>query len=398
MIAVYLAPFYALLQFVGMLLVLFWIHHIAPATKNKIFNIIFAVVFMFCSLSMGVGFFMDPGKLQHALNFLGNCWLAITLYGFMVLVPALILYTIIKIVKKWKKGTPEWSRLYTWTGWICLLLVAMLCTVGFVNARIIRTTDYQVAVDKDGGDLDELNMVLISDMHMGYNVGTNMVQKMVDAINACNADVVVIAGDIFDNEYDALDDPDALIDILSGIQSKYGVYAVYGNHDVDEKILCGFTFDRDEDTEKVSDERMDAFLEKAGITLLRDETVLIDDSFYIFGRPDMERPGRDITVRKTVAEELDGLDTEKPIIVLDHEPNEIHEAAEAGADLYLCGHVHDGQTFPLNIIQKFLWENPCGYLQVDQMHNIVTSGAGIWGPAIRLGTRAEICNITVTFK
>ena len=66
-------------------------------------------------------------------------------------------------------------------------------------------------------------------------------------------------------------------------------------------------------------------------------------------------------------------------------------------DLDLCGHTHDGQIFPGNLIIHLFWENSCGYLQKGSMHNIVTSGAGIWGPSMRVGTDSEICPITIHF-
>ena len=91
------------------------------------------------------------------------------------------------------------------------------------------------------------------------------------------------------------------------------------------------------------------------------------------------------------------MDKDKPIIVLDHQPKELRELADAGVDLDLCGHTHDGQMFPGNLIIKLMWENACGYLQKGQMHNIVTSGVGVFGPDMRVGTKAEICPITVHF-
>ena len=91
------------------------------------------------------------------------------------------------------------------------------------------------------------------------------------------------------------------------------------------------------------------------------------------------------------------MDQSKPIIVLDHEPRQLRELSDAGVDIDLCGHTHDGQTFPGNLIIKLFWENPCGYLEKDGMHNIVTSGVGVFGPNMRVGTRAEICRIIVHF-
>ena len=73
------------------------------------------------------------------------------------------------------------------------------------------------------------------------------------------------------------------------------------------------------------------------------------------------------------------------------------ELADAGVDIDLCGHTHDGQMFPGNLTIKLMWENACGYLQKGKMHNIVTSGVGLFGPNMRVGTKAEICPITIYF-
>ena len=143
---------------------------------------------------------------------------------------------------------------------------------------------------------------------------------------------------------------------------------------------------------------MDEWLKSAGITLLRDEYVLIDDSFYIYGRPDYQKPGRGIDKRKTPQEVTENLDKSKPIIVIDHQPRELGELADAGVDVDLCGHTHDGQVFPGNMTIKLMWENACGYLKMGNMHNIVTSGVGLFGPNMRVGTDAEICPIHIVFK
>ena len=198
-------------------------------------------------------------------------------------------------------------------------------------------------------------MVLIADLHLGYNIGCRQMEQLVEKINAQDPDLVVVAGDIFDNEYEALEDPDRLAEMLRGIQSIYGVYACYGNHDILEKILAGFTFGGKE--KKESSVKMDEFLEKAGITLLRDEYVLIDDSFYLYGRPDYERPGRGIDERKSAQEITADMDLSLPVLVIDHEPGELQELADAGVDADLCGHTHDGQLFPGNLTIKLMWEN-----------------------------------------
>ena len=92
------------------------------------------------------------------------------------------------------------------------------------------------------------------------------------------------------------------------------------------------------------------------------------------------------------------LDKTKPIFVIDHEPLELKKIARAGVDLDLSGHTHNGQIFPGNIIMKFIWDNPNGIKKVESMTSIVTSGAGIWGPAMRIGTNSEIMIIDVKSK
>ena len=212
--------------------------------------------------------------------------------------------------------------------------------------------------------------------------------------DAC-ADVVVIAGDIFDNAWEAVEEPEQIAAVLRGIRSRYGVYAVYGNHDIEEPILAGFTFRGD--GKKQSSPEMDAFLTSANIRLLRDEAVLLGGEVYLYGRPDAQRPGRGIEVRKTPAELVEGLDAGKPILVLDHQPRELEALAAAGVDVDLCGHTHDGQMFPGNLTVRLFWENACGCLRVGSMHSIVTSGVGLFGPNMRVATRAEICPITIRF-
>ena len=107
---------------------------------------------------------------------------------------------------------------------------------------MLTTAHYKATIQKSAGNLTDLRMILLGDFHLGYSVGCSQIEDMVAAINSENADIVVIAGDIFDNEYDAVREPEKISEILRTIRSKYGVYACWGNHDLNEPILAGFTF------------------------------------------------------------------------------------------------------------------------------------------------------------
>ena len=200
----------------------------------------------------------------------------------------------------------------------------------------------------------------------------------------------------FDNEYEAVQNPDRIAKTLAGIKSRYGSFGVFGNHDVTERLLGGFSVASQ--AKEMRDPRFEEFAKKAKIRILDDEVMLIDDVFYLVGRKDAQKPGDGTKNRIEPEVILSGLDKAKPIIVLEHQPKQLKELETAGADMQLCGHTHDGQMFPGNLTVKLMWENACGYLKKGNLHSIVTSGVGVWGPAMRVGTDCEICPITIHFQ
>ena len=359
MLAVYLSPIYIIANSYLLIRLHRWLGTCNPLFRKTGICVAISLAYVFLVASLLIAFFLPIGPARRIMKLISNYWLGILLYLILaVLMADAICFLLFLITKRRLKCRTAAA------GGICAMGVLVLSAWGAYNARIIQVTPYEITVNKDGGRLENLNVVLAADLHLGYNIGTAHMMQMVDKINEQNADLVVFAGDIFDNEYEALDDPEELIAVLQKIQSKHGVYACYGNHDVEEKILAGFTFGGNK--KKESSIQMDEFLERAGIHLLQDEAVLIDDSFYLYGRPDAQRPGRGINMRKTAAELMGELDTEKPVIVIDHEPKELQELADAGVDIDLCGHTHDGQMFPANLITALMWENSYGYLKKSE--------------------------------
>lgn len=395
MLAVILSPLYALVQVYIVRWLIRWLGACRKEFRRFRSRLIVSAVYVFFASAMGVGFFLPPGPVKRFFVKIGNYWLGILLYTILIVGAADVIHVILKKSKRINQEKLRSFRVFVVSGIICAVGIAVLSIWGMINAGNVRTTRYETVIAKDAGEIKEMKVVLAADLHMGYNIGCRQIRKMAAKINEENPDLVVFAGDIFDNEYDALEDPEELISILRGIKSKYGIYACYGNHDIKERILAGFTFGGSR--KKESDVRMDAFLEKAGITLLRDESVMIADRIYLYGRPDMHRPGRGIKTRKTPKEITADMDLSKPIFVLDHQPRELDALSEAGVDLDLCGHTHDGQMFPGNLTIRLMWENACGYMKKGNMHNIVTSGVGIFGPNMRVGTISEICSVTVKF-
>lgn len=400
MVAIYLAPAYLAVCAYILFRTIHWIQVLHSIFQNVWVCRGIGLIYFFVVFSILIAFMAPASGFRRFMKLLSNYWLGVLVYTIMTVGIADGLRLLIKYPLK-NVAFPGRELLFSNVGTavvgaVCAVIITTVSIYGMINAGNIQITKYDISIDKKAGKLDSLNVVLIADLHLGYNIGCRHMEKMVEKINAQNPDLVVVAGDIFDNEYEALENPDRLAAILRGIQSKYGVYACYGNHDIQEKILAGFTFGGKE--KKESSVKMDEFLEKSGITLLRDEYVLIDDSFYLYGRPDYERPGRGIDERKSPQEITEDLDLSLPVLVIDHEPRELQELADAGVDADLCGHTHDGQLFPGNITIKLMWENACGYLKKGNMHSIVTSGVGLFGPNMRVGTKSEICDIMMHFN
>lgn len=363
---------------------------------RKWFIIPYLIIYIFASSSMLIAFWLPASSFQRFMKVLSNNWLGTMLFALLFMGIADLGKLIGKHTGLLSEKMIASKRVFAITGSVVMLLVVAMSTYGVIHAQNLKKTVYEVDVAKDGGKIEQLNVALIADLHLGYNVGVKQVERMVTMINEMQPDIVCIAGDIFDNDYDALDDPEKLKELLRSIQTKYGVYACYGNHDIKESLLAGFQVTHSE--KKVSDDRMDQFLAESNIQLLNDETILIDDSFYLMGRLDYKNPGKTADVRKTPEQMTENLDKTKPILAMDHEPAQLQEMADAGVDVDLSGHTHDGQIFPGNLTVHLFWENACGYMQKGTMHSIVTSGAGLWGPNMRIGTDAEVVQVLVNME
>lgn len=392
MIAILISPLYILINIYIVKWLIKWTETCSKIFKNKIIKYIVIITYIFFASSFITGFFLPYKKIK----IIGNYFLGVIQYIVLIVVLADLIRILLKKTKIVNEKILSSKITFIISGSICILLTILLSTYGVIHSKEIVYTDYNVNIDKIT-NIDNLKISLVSDIHLGYNTHLSHIKKMVDMINNSNSDLVLIAGDIFDNNYEAIGNDEDIINELKRIKSKYGVYAVYGNHDIDEKILAGFTFNWDK-SEALIDPRMEEFLSKSNIKTLRDETILIDDSFYLIGRLDYHKYGIKINERKTIEELIKDIDIDKPIIVLDHEPYELNELSNNNVDLDLSGHTHNGQMFPSNILIKVIWDNPYGLLKVGNMTSIVTSGIGVYGPNMRVLTTAEVVNINVNFK
>ena len=375
-----------------------WFKIVIPLFKHKRMQAVWIGLYCVFASTIFLGVFLPRSSIQVMIHKISNVWLGFFIYLLFFMIIGDIIVLILKLVDK-KKSIPMLRSLY---GALIIGISITAASVGFtiygtIHARHMTTRSYEIYADKQTDNLDSLNIVLVADLHLGYSIGCDDMEKMVERINELNPDVVIYAGDIFDNDYDALDDPKRLEAIIRGVNSKYGSYAVFGNHDVTETLVGGFSTAAL--TKAFRDPRMESFLKEAGVNIMLDEvTTIADGRVELIGRLDGEKAGDGTNNRKELSELIEQCDSSKPLIVINHEPDELHKAADMGVDVLLSGHTHAGQFFPLTIIQPLAWENYWGIKKIDNMYSVVTSGVGLYGPAMRVGTDSEVVSVRIKFN
>lgn len=266
------------------------------------------------------------------------------------------------------------------TTYVFTAVVLLTVIAGHINAWTPKIVKQTIKINKPGGDRKSLRIVAASDIHLGTIIGPRKTNKLVNAINNLNPDIILFAGDVVDEDLKPVIEQNLGKNLLK-LKAPLGVYASTGNHE----YIGGA-----EDAVK--------YLQKHGIRVLRDTSLLIGNSFYLVGREDKEKTTFTRMPRKTVHELVSTLDMKKPIVMLDHQPYNLDVATEAGIDFQISGHTHHGQLWPANYITQRIFEVSRGYKQKGNSHFFVSTGFGTWGPPVRVGNRPEILEITLEFE
>ena len=262
-------------------------------------------------------------------------------------------------------------------GIVAVCFTTVYLAVGWYCGHHVFRTGYELSTEKD---LPALRIVQIADTHFGITQDGDSFEKLCRRIEAEKPDILVVTGDFVDDDT-SREDMVSVCRSLGGVKTTYGVYFAYGNHD------NGYFGYRDFTARELSDE-----LEKNGVTLLRDESVLVDGWFYVTGRLDRSMSGR-----REARELTSELDTSKYIIMLDHQPNDYEAEAGSGADLVLSGHTHGGHIFPAGLIGLAIGANDRVYGTEHRGGTdfIVTSGVSGWAIPFKTGTFSEYVVIDV---
>jgi len=317
-----------------------------------------------------------PIAIQKILYFPGTMWMGMMLYLFLFFLLTDFLYLIIRIIHHPSSATKKrYRQIQTVSGYILALCLVVYGYYQFTHPQIV---EQKIEIAKKAGGYKRLKVVGVSDLHLGVAIDKKRLEQYVRLINEQHPDLVIIAGDVVDNNVLPLE-KERMWETINQLQAPLGTYFCLGNHE----YLSGI------------DGSM-RFLRKTNMHLLIDSTVVINNSIQLIGRDDKQ--GMKNHRRKSLKELLKGTNASLPLILLDHEPFHLSEAEENGIDLQFSGHTHHGQIFPANLLTDRVYELSYGYRQKGNTHYYVSSGLGLWGPPLRIGTHSEIVVFNIEFK
>lgn len=354
--------------------------YLFPKINRKIFILFYlfiALSFIISSLTRDV----LPSNIRMIFNFIGSFYLA-ALYYLIIFIP---LISITKFISKRigldKKRYISKVKLMYAEGVSVFLIVLIIIGYGNFHAANPKLTEYTVVTSKKSS-MNNLKIAFVSDIHLGIGININKLNKMVEKIDALKADVIILGGDLVDEntptEYFPL-----LSASLKNLSSTYGTFAIIGNHE--------FGAAKIDEIKKIYND--------GNAKLLIDEGAYINDILLI-GRNDDSSKSRGFEDRKPLHDILSAYKyaNTTPLIVADHRPEDYDVSSSNGFDLQLSGHTHNGQFFPNVYLTHLQYKYSYGIHKARNMNLIVSSGYGTWGPPIRIGTDGEIVVINMEFN
>lgn len=257
-----------------------------------------------------------------------------------------------------------------------LILALSYITKGFVNGmKAPRIKEVDVPID---GLESELSIVQITDVHIGKTLGKSFMDDVVKQVNALDADIVVITGDLIDMPVNQIGDK---LDSLRALQSRLGVYYVPGNHE----YFYGVN-------------KIMEYVRTLGVHVLSNRSIVINHTINLAGVMDMSGKRFDFEP-PDLKRALLHVKPELPTILLSHQPKIVKEMNGEKIDLILSGHTHGGQIFPFGLLVLLDQPYLSGlYQHSKQTQVFVSNGAGFWGPAVRIMAPSEIVKINLKVK
>jgi len=364
-------------------LINFYIIRRALAVIPEYYKTFFLACTIFAAVSFFAGRFLERlsvSFLTESLIWIGSFWIAYMFY-LLLLILIVDLFRLTNFILPFFPAflTKNIEKIKRITALIIFILSTVSVFGGFINTKMFITKTYKAKIHKTAGYLKSLNVVMASDLHLGAINGRVFLNHLVSRINKIEPDIILLAGDIIDEDLASVLKYN-VGDELAKLKSKYGVYAITGNHEYigGVEAACKYLVDHQ-------------------INVLRDDKIKIDNSFYVIGREDRSIKQFTGKLRKNLKELIADADKSLPMILMDHQPFGLTEAKDNGIDLQFSGHTHYGQLWPLNFIIEKIYDLSWGYGIDKHTHYYVSCGVGGWGPPVRTGSRPEVINFRLSF-
>ena len=306
---------------------------------------------------------------------IGSFWLAYMLY----LVLAVVIIDLVRVANYFFHFLPLFTSIMRFRlGAFVFSLVSIIVIAGHINALWINVKEIPLTIHKKVTGPSEVKILMASDIHLGALIGERREKKLLDIVREQKPDMVLLCGDLVDGEIAPVLRKN-LGKHIQEMNTPLGTYAILGNHE----YIGGI-------------DKTLPYLQSINIKVLMDQAVTLPDGIQLVGRNDRSA-GRGSNGPKPLSELLAGIDPSKPVIVMNHQPFNLQEAADANVDLHLSGHTHHGQLWPFNYLTQAIFEVSWGLAKKGSTNFYVSSGYGTWGPSVRVGNRPEVVIFILKF-
>lgn len=313
-------------------------------------------------------------------------WCGYTLLGFVFIVFCLLMirdiiwYVVYGSARL--AGVDNWSlnpKNISVLGHANLIVVVLAVLISlyalFEGTKIPRVTEMTIESPLLENNL---RVVQLSDLHIDRSTPIERIEKIVDKVHSLNPEVIVLTGDIVDDDATALGDH---LQALSELNAPYGVYASIGNHEFYNGLDIWIYQYR-----------------KLGFKLLFNQGETVANNVFISGVPDAFTANSHPHLNINLSRALEGSRQKQFRILLSHNPEVVESISRFNYQLVLSGHTHGGQIFPFHYFVKKANHYLSGNYNVNGIDLHVSPGAGTWGPSMRLFAPSEIAVIDLIKK